>query len=96
MLTGAWYFLSEHLANHPMIRRDLREKYKALVTISTYPTEKGNRQIDIYNPLYKVKRLNNIPFQKFNDELWIEIQKTEKKELIKIVYNEEEFVKSSI
>jgi transcriptional accessory protein Tex/SPT6 len=64
--------------------------------ITTNPTSKGERYLDVFSALYKVKRLKDVPLEKFNDSLWIEIKKAESQDLITIKLEEEEFCQKTI
>ena len=91
VLVAACNFLSFELGAQPELRKYLRERYMDLVTVSTVPTEKGNRELDVFHRSFRVKRLKGIPRDKFVDDLWLDIEACERSELIKVAIDDKNF-----
>ena len=62
------------------------------MTISTKPTKRGEREIDVFNPFYHVKRLKNVPLSAFEDEMWITLQTAHEREFIQVEFDDTEFL----
>jgi len=83
-LTNLCRFMASEIFQDPIIRQHLKKLYFENVTLSTEPTLKGNKELDIFNPYYIVKRINRRPPGDFQDDLWLKMMKSEKDDLIKI------------
>lgn len=57
VMDGAAFLLAKEMASLPLIRRCIAEEYLKVTKVVTFPTQKGNTALDIFNPLYHVKRL---------------------------------------
>lgn len=64
--------------------------------ISTYPTEKGEKEFDVFHPSYRVKRLSIVPLEKFQDDLWVDIQNCKDKGFIEVTFEDEDVEKEII
>ena len=84
VLLAACNFLAAQLAAQPEIRCYLRERYFEMVTVSTIPTEKGSRELDVFHRSYRVKRLKAVPRDRFVDDMWLDIEACERSELIRV------------
>jgi hypothetical protein len=62
--------------------------------ISTTPTHSGNKQLELYHPLYPTKRIIDVPLNKLPTDLWGKILMAERQDLIKIIYTFEDGSKS--
>ncbi len=91
VLVGACSLLANELSATPQLRRELWQRYFDNVTISTKPTKKGEREVDVFNPSYRVKRLDEVPFSKFDDDLWYELLTAQKRDFINVYFNDEDF-----
>lgn len=81
-LTTLCYYAAQELFYHPIIRRQLKKLYNEKVSIYTEPTEKGKKEITVYNFYYPVKRIRNKKPFDFGKELWLMILEAEQKGLI--------------
>lgn len=68
---------------------EIRKKYKELITnnslICTEPTEQGEKDLDEFNPSYKIKRINDEPLRNFLanlDDRFIDIMRNANLKLI--------------
>lgn len=77
---------ASNLFYYPELREYAINKIIENVTISTEPTEKGKKELDIYHRLYCTKRIFNRKFVDFKDETWLKVKKAEKMGLITIMY----------
>ena len=82
--------LCKYMANdifyHPVIRNWVRKLYIEKVMISTEPTNKGRKEIDVTNPNFLVKRIFRRPIGHFVDDLWLRIILCESDGLIKVKF----------
>lgn len=63
----------------------MREHFQQQGTISTTPTDQGNKELDVFHPCYRIKRILNEPIsQFFDDDRFIEILQNEKAGFIKL------------
>ena len=83
-LTSLCRYMASELFQEPIVRQHLKKVYFENVTLSTEPTLKGNKELDIYHPYYIVKRINRRPPNEFQDDLWLKMLKCERDGLIKI------------
>ncbi len=84
MLTGVCQFAAEELGTEPYLRSLLKKEYFEKGYIETRPTEKGKKDIDVFNPSYKIKYINRESISNFmkNDERFIDIMNNVDAELI--------------
>ncbi|MCQ2817430.1 MAG: hypothetical protein MJ252_09215 [archaeon] len=90
------YFLKEccnyaslELSNHPYIKKYVFKFFKENSVLSTLPTEKGKEALDVFNPSYRTKRIENRPISEFYNsqevkDLFFDIYQCEKRGLIKV------------
>ena len=83
LMTLCRYMASE-IFQDPVVRIHLKKIYYDNVTLSTEPTLQGNKELDIFNPYYIVKRISRRPPKEFQDDLWLKMVKGEKEGLIKV------------
>ena len=55
--------MASELFNHPVIKREVKRIYFDNVQISTEPTMKGARELDVYKLNYHVKRIVKRPLR---------------------------------
>jgi len=96
VLVRACSFVADEIAVHPVIRKCVTEKYMQGIKLSTKPTEKGEKELDVFHPSYRTKRLKIVPLEKFQDDLWIDIIECKEKGLIEVVFEHEEVLKEII
>ena len=77
-------FLAQEMASHPFIRQYVYNYFRANCLLSTEPTELGKKELDVFNPLFKTKRIVKKPITQFNNELYLYIVQAEQKGLIKV------------
>lgn len=85
-LTSLCRFMANEIFYHPVIRRWIRNMYFERATISTEPTLKGKKDLDLYHLLYPAKRILKRPLKNFRDDLWLMMIEAEKKELIRVKF----------
>jgi len=84
VLTGVCRFAAEELSTEPYLRSMLKELMRTKGTISTEPTEKGKKDLDVFHPSYRVKHIKDeLLSEKCTDDLFIEIERMEEQGLIK-------------
>lgn len=66
VLSGACEFASAELAAQPYIRKNFKEHFYEFGTITTTPTDKGMKDLDIFHPSYRVKRITKEPIVNFH------------------------------
>jgi hypothetical protein len=65
-----------------LIRRKLKEYYNEYGVFKTEPTEKGKKDLDVFHPSYRVKRINK-PLRSFKGtDLYLDVVQNEKAGLI--------------
>jgi hypothetical protein len=57
-------FATVELWCHPRLRNHCKEYYKKNAILETKPTQKGTKELDLFHPSYRVKRV-----KKFVNEL---------------------------
>lgn len=87
VMTAGCKFLAFELFSFPFIRSYARICFKAQCTISTEPTEEGKKELDVFHPSFRVKRLKNKPIETFNNDLFLDILESEKKGWISLTVN---------
>mmetsp|Transcript_38897 Transcript_38897/g.34569 ORF Transcript_38897/g.34569 Transcript_38897/m.34569 type:complete len:235 (+) Transcript_38897:2057-2761(+) len=75
------------LSIHPIIRQIVYRMYFDKILISTEPTAKGKKEIDIYNINYSVKRIDKRPLNKLDDDIWLRALLCEKEQKITIKFH---------
>ena len=69
---------------HPYIKEFVYDYLRSICYVSTEPTEEGKKQLDVFHPSYKTKRINERPIKSFGDDLFLEAYQREQEKLIKI------------
>jgi hypothetical protein len=57
--------------HNPLVRASVRNDYMDNVTVSTEPTLRGRKELDVNSYYYCVKRIEKRPIKEFNDEIWM-------------------------
>jgi len=73
VLINSCWFLSQEISHNPLIWKQIWSEYMKKVTITTKPTKKGERELDVFHPSYWVKRLEKVPIKTFDDDIMIDI-----------------------
>jgi transcription elongation factor SPT6 len=81
-LTTLCDFMALELFYHPIIRKQLKKMYNDRVLVSTDPTEKGKKEINVYSFYYPCKRIRAKKPADFTKEHWLMILEAEQKGLI--------------
>jgi len=50
-------FAAEELAAEPYLRQQIKKEFFEKGTLTTAPTEKGKKDLDVFHPSYRVKNL---------------------------------------
>jgi transcriptional accessory protein Tex/SPT6 len=58
-------YCAELIAVQPCVRSEVKKLYYQGGRVSTAPTEKGKKELDLLGPAYDVKRIKNEPVQNF-------------------------------
>lgn len=75
VLVNTCVYIADEIGSHPVVRSCIYEKYLEHIKISTKPTEKGLKELDLQHPSYRVKRLQFVPIDRFSrDDLWTDIE----------------------
>jgi transcription elongation factor SPT6 len=82
-LTTLCEYVAMELFYQPLIRKYMKKMYNDRVTIHTNPTEKGEKEITVYNFYYPVKRIRGKKPSEISKELWLMIMEAEQKGLVK-------------
>jgi transcription elongation factor SPT6 len=93
VMTMGCRFLALEMFSHPYIRSYARNYFRVNCTLSTEPTEEGQKELDVFNPSYRVKRIENKPVDSFNNDLYLDIVQCESKSLITVKIKCEEDLK---
>ena len=87
VISSACLLMKSELMSTPVFRQFVRDNYRKNARVFTYPTSKGQSVLDIFHPLYRAKHLGHgKPIESFSDELWTEILKCEREELITVEF----------
>ena len=57
VLINSCWFLAQEIASNPIVWKTVRKEYVKQVTITTKPTKRGEWELDVFHPSYRVKRL---------------------------------------
>jgi len=69
---------------HPYIKEFVYEYLRNSCYVSTMPTEEGEKQLDVFHPSYRTKRITERPIKTFGDDLFLDVYQREQEKLIKI------------
>ena len=85
-LTTLCDFMALELYQHPLIKKTLKKMYTDRVSVYTDPTEKGKKDINVYNFYYPVKRIRGKKPVDFTKELFLMVIEAERKGLISVKF----------
>ena len=84
ILLGVCKYISEELAAQPPVNRILRDYYTQHAMVTTTPTDLGLKELDIFHPSFRIKRITSKPIASFVDDMWIDIQNNVKAKFINV------------
>ena len=100
VLSGGCDFAASELAAQPYVRSIFKNHFYQYGSVKTQPTEKGNKDLDVFHPSYRVKRINDEPVSSFHpkhrkdnknqpreDDLFLDIIQNERLGLITLSIN---------
>ncbi|CAJ0578676.1 unnamed protein product, partial [Mesorhabditis spiculigera] len=87
VIRAAVYMLSKEISMLPKVKENLRERYRADVELTTFPTEKGRKIIDDSHPLYKKAYLKNKPISLFEEDQFLYYHVARKDGLLELHLN---------
>ena len=76
--------MAKEMMIHPFIKEYVYDHLRHNCYISTNPTEEGNKQLDVFNPSFRTKRIKERPVKAFFDDLFLDVFQKEKEKLIEI------------
>ena len=82
LMNDACKFAALELSCHPYIREYVFDFFKQNSILSSLPTERGKDELDVFNPSFRTKRINGKRICQFENDLYFDIDLTEKKNLI--------------
>ena len=75
--------IGKEMISHPYIKEFVYEYLRNNCYISTNPTEEGQKQLDVFHPSFRTKRIRDQPIKTFSeDDLFLDIIQREKEQLI--------------
>ena len=78
-------FASIQMAVEPYLRSLLKQHFYNTGCLSTEPTETGAKELDVFHPSYRVKRIKEEPVRNFeNDDRMLDILQNEKRGYITV------------
>lgn len=83
---GVCKFAAIQLAAQPLIRNTMKENIRNNAVISCTPTEQGKKDLDLFHPSYRVKRVQNLPLQtlRAHSDLYLDVLQCEKAGLVAV------------
>eukprot|EP00340_Litonotus_pictus_P000881 CAMPEP_0170526458 /NCGR_PEP_ID=MMETSP0209-20121228/11860_1 /TAXON_ID=665100 ORGANISM="Litonotus pictus, Strain P1" /NCGR_SAMPLE_ID=MMETSP0209 /ASSEMBLY_ACC=CAM_ASM_000301 /LENGTH=1549 /DNA_ID=CAMNT_0010816271 /DNA_START=14 /DNA_END=4660 /DNA_ORIENTATION=- len=82
LMKSSCSLVAEELLVYPSVRLYIFNVLKSYAKISTHPTEQGIRDLDVFHPSFRVKRLKSKPIHSFNNDIFLDILRCEKDGLI--------------
>ena len=77
--------IGKEMINHPYIKEFAYEYLRNNCYVSTNPTEEGKKQLDVFHPSFRTKRVRDRPIKTFcDDDLFLDIIQREKEKLIEV------------
>ena len=76
--------MAKEMLCHPFIKEYAYDYLRHNCYVSTEPTEEGNKQLDVFNPNFRTKRVKERPIKSFVDDLFLDIYQREKEKLINV------------
>eukprot|EP01132_Coremiostelium_polycephalum_P010934 gene10934-13392_t len=83
VLQATRYMMAQEIGYDPHVRQSVRIIYRRYAHISTTPTLKGSKEVDVFHPYFTVKTLHEKPVHSFDDTQYLLILKAEKEGFIK-------------
>jgi transcription elongation factor SPT6 len=77
-------YLAYEMFSHPYLRAFARAYFRNTCVLTTEPTEEGRKEIDVFHPSYRVKRINKKPVETFKNDLYMDILQNENKGLVRV------------
>ena len=81
---NACSLFAKEMMCHPYIKEYVYAYLRNICYVSTNPTEVGQKQLDVFNPSYRTKRILDRPIQSFSDDLFLDVYQREQEKLIDI------------
>ena len=77
--------IGKEMINHPYIKDYVYEYLRNNCFVSTTPTEEGKKQLDVFHPSFRTKRIKEKPIKTFSeDDLFLDVIQREKEKLIEV------------
>ena len=76
--------MAKEMLCHPFIKEYTYDYLIHNCYVSTEPTEEGKKQLDVFNPSFRTKRVKERPVKSFVDDLFLDIFQREKEKLIDV------------
>ena len=77
--------IGEEMIKHPYIKDFVYEYLRNNCYVSTTPSEEGNKQLDVFHPSFRTKRIKDKPIKTFSeDDLFLDVIQREKDKLIEV------------
>ncbi|EAL71329.1 SH2 domain-containing protein [Dictyostelium discoideum AX4] len=83
VLQATRYMMAQEIGYDPHVRYSVRMIYRKYAHITTTPTLKGFKEIDVFHPYFTVKSIQEKPAHLFEDSQYLLILKAEKEGFIK-------------
>ena len=77
--------MAKEMMCHPYIKEYVYDYLRYNCYVSTTPTEEGKKQLDLFNPSFRTKRIKERPIKTFTDDLFLDILQKEKEKLIDVI-----------
>ena len=84
------YLIAKEMITHPYIKEFVYEYFRNNCYVNTNPTEEGKKQLDVFHPSFRTKRIRERPIKTFNDDLFLDVLQREKEKLIEVSIEIEE------
>ena len=77
--------IGKEMINHPYIKEFVYKYLRNNCYVSTNPTDEGQKQLDVFHPSFRTKRIREKPIYTFSeDDLFLDIIQREKEKLITV------------
>ena len=76
--------MAKEMLCHPFIKEYTYDYLIHNCYVSTEPTEEGKKQLDVFNPSFRTKRVKERPVKSFVDDLFLDIYQREREKLIDV------------
>ena len=78
------YLISKEMMCHPYIKQYVYDYLRNCCYVTTNPTELGEKQLDLFHPSFRTKRIRERPIKTFLDDWFLDVYQREKERLINI------------